>query len=268
MGGTGTAHTSHTLALAVTIVPLPQVLYVGDHIFADVLRSKKALGWRTLLVVPELDSELEALVGCKVSQAEVQAAQAVQAAAVMAALVAACSPLCCQAPRGARCACCVSPTLAGRRGRAAQCCFSRARMLCLLCAPSQPLLQGDMAELRMLRKQRDALDDQIQRLEWQLSNTDSESDSDASGASVPHLCLLASLPSSSLPACLLARAPLLRCCCCYLRPADRGLYQCSPTCRAAACRGVPVPASHLTSTVLGSAALTAPRCRRRCNCHC
>jgi hypothetical protein len=76
------------------------VLYVGDHIFADVLRSKKALGWRTLLVVPELDAELEALAGCK----------------------------------------------------------------------------NNMAELRMLRKQRDALDDQIQRLEWQLSNTDVDSD--------------------------------------------------------------------------------------------
>jgi len=32
-------------------------------------------------------------------------------------------------------------------------------------------LQGNMQELRMLRKQRDALDDQIQRLEWQLSNS-------------------------------------------------------------------------------------------------
>jgi len=42
------------------------VLYVGDHIFADVLRSKKAIGWRTLLVVPELDAELEVLAGCKV----------------------------------------------------------------------------------------------------------------------------------------------------------------------------------------------------------
>lgn len=30
----------------------------GDHIYGDVLRSKKALGWRTLLVIPELESEL------------------------------------------------------------------------------------------------------------------------------------------------------------------------------------------------------------------
>ncbi|KAK0402660.1 hypothetical protein QR680_016461 [Steinernema hermaphroditum] len=34
------------------------VLYIGDHIFGDVLRSKKARGWRTFLVVPELDHEL------------------------------------------------------------------------------------------------------------------------------------------------------------------------------------------------------------------
>ncbi|KAI7837934.1 hypothetical protein COHA_008240 [Chlorella ohadii] len=72
-----------------------QVLYIGDHIWADVLRSKKALGWRTLLVVPELDAELDVLARCK----------------------------------------------------------------------------GNMAELRVLRRQRDALDDQIQRLEWQLRHS-------------------------------------------------------------------------------------------------
>jgi 5'-nucleotidase len=37
------------------------VLYVGDHIFGDVLRSRTSKGlWRTLLVVPELARELEA----------------------------------------------------------------------------------------------------------------------------------------------------------------------------------------------------------------
>ncbi|XGW06126.1 hypothetical protein V3C99_016449, partial [Haemonchus contortus] len=34
------------------------ILYVGDHIFGDVLKSKKAGGWRTLLIVPELDREM------------------------------------------------------------------------------------------------------------------------------------------------------------------------------------------------------------------
>ncbi|KAF9620362.1 hypothetical protein IFM89_011097 [Coptis chinensis] len=38
-----------------------QVLYVGDHIYGDILRSKKVLGWRTMLVVPELESEVELL---------------------------------------------------------------------------------------------------------------------------------------------------------------------------------------------------------------
>ncbi|XP_076937577.1 uncharacterized protein LOC143605301, partial [Bidens hawaiensis] len=38
-----------------------QVLYVGDHIYGDVLRSKKLLGtifgWRTMLIVPEIEKE-------------------------------------------------------------------------------------------------------------------------------------------------------------------------------------------------------------------
>lgn len=34
------------------------VLYVGDHIYGDILRSKKIRGWRTFLVVPELQREL------------------------------------------------------------------------------------------------------------------------------------------------------------------------------------------------------------------
>ncbi|XP_039060459.1 5'-nucleotidase domain-containing protein 4-like isoform X2 [Hibiscus syriacus] len=38
-----------------------QVLYVGDHIYGDILRSKKVLGWRTMLIVPELEREIELL---------------------------------------------------------------------------------------------------------------------------------------------------------------------------------------------------------------
>ncbi|KAG6795169.1 cytosolic purine 5'-nucleotidase isoform X1 [Apis mellifera caucasica] len=34
------------------------VLYIGDHIFGDILKSKKIRGWRTFLVVPELVQEL------------------------------------------------------------------------------------------------------------------------------------------------------------------------------------------------------------------
>ena len=46
-----------------------QVLYIGDHIYGDVLSSKKKLGWRTMLVVPELEAELEILSSNKVNMA-------------------------------------------------------------------------------------------------------------------------------------------------------------------------------------------------------
>jgi HAD superfamily 5'-nucleotidase-like hydrolase len=39
----------------------PEILYVGDHIYGDILRSKKELGWRTMLVIDELESELVSL---------------------------------------------------------------------------------------------------------------------------------------------------------------------------------------------------------------
>lgn len=38
------------------------VLYVGDHIYGDILRSKKDSNWRTALIVQELDQEIRALV--------------------------------------------------------------------------------------------------------------------------------------------------------------------------------------------------------------
>lgn len=34
------------------------VLYVGDHIYGDMRRSKKATAWRTAMIVPEMDHEL------------------------------------------------------------------------------------------------------------------------------------------------------------------------------------------------------------------
>lgn len=37
-----------------------RVLYVGDHVYADILRSKRSLGWRTCLIIPELVEELVA----------------------------------------------------------------------------------------------------------------------------------------------------------------------------------------------------------------
>nr|XP_039262576.1 cytosolic purine 5'-nucleotidase-like isoform X2 [Styela clava] len=34
-----------------------EILYIGDHIFGDILKSKKRRGWRTFLVIPEMSQE-------------------------------------------------------------------------------------------------------------------------------------------------------------------------------------------------------------------
>jgi len=36
------------------------LMYVGDHMYSDILRSKRTLGWRTLLIVPEVRDEMVA----------------------------------------------------------------------------------------------------------------------------------------------------------------------------------------------------------------
>jgi HAD superfamily 5'-nucleotidase-like hydrolase len=51
-------------------VPGEEILYVGDHIFADVHVSKSMLRWRTALVVRELEEELRALEEFKPKQRE------------------------------------------------------------------------------------------------------------------------------------------------------------------------------------------------------
>lgn len=38
-----------------------EVLYVGDHIYGDIQQSKKAVGWRTMLVLPEIEMELRVM---------------------------------------------------------------------------------------------------------------------------------------------------------------------------------------------------------------
>jgi len=38
-----------------------EIMYVGDHIYGDIIRSKGLFNWRTMLVVQELDSELPKL---------------------------------------------------------------------------------------------------------------------------------------------------------------------------------------------------------------
>ncbi|KAL3022757.1 hypothetical protein AAZX31_04G031400 [Glycine max] len=49
-----------------------QVLYVGDHIYGDILRSKKVLGWRTMLVIPELEKEVKLLWESRDTRKELQ----------------------------------------------------------------------------------------------------------------------------------------------------------------------------------------------------
>ncbi len=38
--------------------PKGQTVYVGDHIFGDILRSRKSGGWRTVMIVQEMETEL------------------------------------------------------------------------------------------------------------------------------------------------------------------------------------------------------------------
>ncbi|HWL87274.1 MAG TPA: HAD-IG family 5'-nucleotidase [Polyangiaceae bacterium] len=41
-----------------------QVLYVGDHIYGDILRSKKESVWRTAMIIQELETEVQAHQAC------------------------------------------------------------------------------------------------------------------------------------------------------------------------------------------------------------
>ena len=50
-----------------------RLLYVGDHMYADILRSKRTLGWRTCLIVPELTGEIMAYKRHKEERTEVLA---------------------------------------------------------------------------------------------------------------------------------------------------------------------------------------------------
>ncbi len=38
-----------------------EILYFGDHTYGDILRSKKSVGWRTAMIVPEVEEEVNAL---------------------------------------------------------------------------------------------------------------------------------------------------------------------------------------------------------------
>jgi HAD superfamily 5'-nucleotidase-like hydrolase len=41
-----------------------QILYVGDHIYGDILRSKKDSAWRTAMIIQELETEVKAHESC------------------------------------------------------------------------------------------------------------------------------------------------------------------------------------------------------------
>jgi 5'-nucleotidase len=45
-------------------VPGSSVLYVGDHIYGDILRSKKESSWHTAMIIQELDAEVAAHEAC------------------------------------------------------------------------------------------------------------------------------------------------------------------------------------------------------------
>jgi HAD superfamily 5'-nucleotidase-like hydrolase len=46
-----------------------RVLYVGDHIYGDILRSKKESAWRTAMIIQEMEAEVLAHEGCRVELA-------------------------------------------------------------------------------------------------------------------------------------------------------------------------------------------------------
>ncbi len=56
-----------------------EVLYVGDHIYGDIVRSKKSSGWRTALVVQELEHELEVRRDWEMTLGEIEGLHALRA---------------------------------------------------------------------------------------------------------------------------------------------------------------------------------------------
>ncbi|MCP4574413.1 MAG: HAD-IG family 5'-nucleotidase [bacterium] len=52
-----------------------EILYFGDHTFGDILRSKKSVGWRTAMIVPEVAEEADALWPLRREQRELLAVE-------------------------------------------------------------------------------------------------------------------------------------------------------------------------------------------------
>ena len=43
-----------------------RILYVGDHIYGDILRSRRESAWRTAMIIQEMEAEVQANEACKV----------------------------------------------------------------------------------------------------------------------------------------------------------------------------------------------------------
>jgi len=50
-----------------------EILYVGDHLYSDVLRSKRTLGWRSVFIIPELPEEMDTFYKQKPLQRKISA---------------------------------------------------------------------------------------------------------------------------------------------------------------------------------------------------
>ncbi len=49
-----------------------EILYVGDHIYGDIVRSKKSSGWRTALIIDDLEHDLEVRRARQITLEEIQ----------------------------------------------------------------------------------------------------------------------------------------------------------------------------------------------------
>ena len=47
-----------------------RILYVGDHIYGDILRSKKESAWRTAMIIQEMEAEVIAHEACRALHAK------------------------------------------------------------------------------------------------------------------------------------------------------------------------------------------------------
>ena len=47
-----------------------RILYVGDHIYGDILRSKKESAWRTAMIIQEMEAEVRAHESCRAEHAK------------------------------------------------------------------------------------------------------------------------------------------------------------------------------------------------------